>query len=212
MAYLGVVNTNYSLSFFIPTILKELGYTAAIAQVRSIPIYVVASACCLVSCALSDRLRHRYGFVMSGIVLGTIGYAILLSQEYVTIGVRYMAIFFVASAGYIVQPLAVSWLANNSGGHYKRSVASAFQIGFGNLGGIVGSNVFITKEAPRYRTGYRVGLSLLLFSGLMASIFFAGLVWENRRRAEGALDHLLHLPEEELDNMGDDHPRFRFAT
>ena len=149
---------------------------------------------------------------MSGIVLGTIGYAVLLSQEHVTIGVRYMAIFFVASAGYIVQPLAVSWLANNSGGHYKRSVGSAFQIGFGNLGGIVGSNVFITKEAPRYRTGYRVGLSLLLFSGLMASIFWIGLVGENRRRAQGKRDYRLSLSEEELENIGDDHPRFRFAT
>ncbi|KAK4943530.1 hypothetical protein LTR28_008423 [Elasticomyces elasticus] len=37
--YLGVVNTGYATSFFIPTIIKELGYTSTAAQVRSIPIF-----------------------------------------------------------------------------------------------------------------------------------------------------------------------------
>ena len=182
--YLGVVNTNYSLSFFIPTILKELGYTA---QLRSIPIYLVASVLCLTSCYMSDRTRHRYSFIMLGVLTGTIGFIVLLAQAHVTPGVRYMAIFFVAGAGHIVQPLVVSWLANNLGGHYKRSVGLAFQIGFGNLEGIVGSNIFISNQAPRYPVGYGVSLGLLLFSGLVASVFTVGVTWENRRRVRGDL-------------------------
>lgn len=41
--YMGVVNTGYSTSFFIPTIIQEMGYTAISSQVRSIPIFCVAA-------------------------------------------------------------------------------------------------------------------------------------------------------------------------
>jgi hypothetical protein len=41
--YFGVVNTGYATSFFIPTILNEMGYTAIASQVRSIPIFCVAA-------------------------------------------------------------------------------------------------------------------------------------------------------------------------
>lgn len=39
LMYFGVVNTGYATSFFTPTIIKQLGYTSAAAQVRSIPIF-----------------------------------------------------------------------------------------------------------------------------------------------------------------------------
>lgn len=42
--YMGVVNTGYATSFFIPTIIQEMGYTAISSQVRSIPIFCVAAA------------------------------------------------------------------------------------------------------------------------------------------------------------------------
>lgn len=34
------------------------------------------------------------------------------------------------------------------GGHYKKSIGSAMMIGLGNAGGLVASNVYVTKEAP----------------------------------------------------------------
>jgi MFS family permease len=43
LMYFGVVNTGYATSFFIPTILHEMGYTAITSQVRSIPIFCVAA-------------------------------------------------------------------------------------------------------------------------------------------------------------------------
>lgn len=45
-------------------------------------------------------------------------------------------------------------LGNNVSGHCKRSVAAAMQVGFGNCGGIVASNVYLQSELPLYRTGY----------------------------------------------------------
>jgi hypothetical protein len=82
-------------------------------------------------------------------------------------------------------------------------------IGFGNLGGITASNVFIATEAPYYTTGYSVSLAMLWMCAICAIILFFGLRRENKRRERGDRDW--RLESEHADNLGDDHPRFRFT-
>jgi hypothetical protein len=108
-----------------------------------------------------------------------------------------------------------STLANskqNMGGHYKRSIATAMQIGLGNAGGIVASNVFITKQAPRYKTGYGTSLAMLLMCGVVCTVFFFSLKAENKKRDNGGRDYRFERERAELKNMGDDHPDFRYTT
>jgi hypothetical protein len=38
-----------------------------------------------------------------------------------------------------------------------------------------------------------------------------GLWWENRLRDRGKRDYRLRLPTDEAENLGDDHPSFRFT-
>jgi hypothetical protein len=164
--YMGIVNTGYSGSFFVPTIIREMGYTSASAQIRSIPIFVVAAICSLIAAWLTDRLRHRFTFCIFGLVVASIGYIMLLCQTGLSVGVKYFALFLVVPGGYITQPIVLAWVQNCMSGHYKRSVSAAMTVGFGNLGGIVASNVFFVEEAPLYRTGYGVGLGFLWICGL----------------------------------------------
>jgi hypothetical protein len=70
-------------------------------------------------------------------------------------------------------------------GHYKRSVATAMQIGIGNCGGLVASNVFITSQAPKYPVGYGVSLGMILMCGILCTVFFFSLIAENKRRNGG---------------------------
>ena len=44
-------------------------------------------------------------------------------------------------------------LSNNTAGHYKRGVAIAVQVIFGNSGGAIASNVYRVQDAPRYVLG-----------------------------------------------------------
>ncbi|TIA13193.1 MFS general substrate transporter [Aureobasidium pullulans] len=208
--YMGIVNTGYSGSFFVPTIIRELGYTSASAQIRSIPIFIVAAMCSIASAYLTDRLRHRFGFCIFGLVVASVGYVILLAQEGLSVAVKYFALFLVVPGGYITQPIVLAWVQNCMSGHYKRSISAAMTVGFGNLGGIVASNVFFTEEAPLYKTGYGVGLGFLWVCGVGCVVLFLGVIWENRKRDKGERDW--RLQGEDVDNLGDDHPSFRFAT
>lgn len=94
---------------------------------------------CLTFGYLTDIVRHRYGFIMLGVSVGTVGYVILLNQKGLHLGVKYFAIFTLVSSGSIVQPLVLAWAMNNVAGSYKRAFASAAITGFGNIGGIVAS-------------------------------------------------------------------------
>jgi hypothetical protein len=99
------------------------------------------------------------------------------------------------------------------GGHYKRSMAAAIQIGLGNCGGIVASNVFLSAQAPTYKTGFGTALAfLIVLCGGMAIALFFGLKAENRKRERGGRDYRFTEEAADLDNMGDDHPDFRFTT
>lgn len=185
-----------------------MGFKAAEAQIRTIPIYVVATVACLIVAQLTDRLRHRFLFTILGVVVSTVGYIILLCQEMVTVGVRYFALFLLVSGGFVTQPVILAWLSNTVSGHYKRAVSSAIQIGFGNLGGIVASNVFFETEAPLYRTGLGVGLGLLWLCAATCTALYLGVRRENQKRDRGERDWRL----QGSDNLGDDHPHWRFAT
>ncbi|KAG5774647.1 hypothetical protein H9Q73_011686 [Fusarium xylarioides] len=137
LMYMGIVTTSYSGSFFTPTILKQLGWTSIRAQIMSIPIFLFATVCALVAAIASDKTKHRSGFILGGCLFTTVGYVILLNMTSVSIGIRYMALFFIVGGGYIAQPIVLVWVSNNMAGHYKLGVDSAMQVGFGNIGGII---------------------------------------------------------------------------
>lgn len=194
-AYMGVGTAGYGLTFFLPTILHEFGWTAETAQIYTIPVYAASAVAMLTVAWLSDRAQHRYGFVMLGCVVTTAGLAVLLASssypDLIGTKTKYAAVFLVAMGGFTATPLPLAWLANNVSGHWKRSFASGIQVTIGNLAGIIGTNIFLAREAPGYRTGYAVTLTMT-WTGALCATAMAVLLWrENRARDRGARDDRL---------------------
>ncbi|KAF5558561.1 nicotinamide mononucleotide permease [Fusarium mexicanum] len=184
LMYMGIVTTSYSGSFFTPTILRQLGWTSIRAQIMSISIFLFSTVCALVSAIASDKTKHRSGFILGGCLFTTVGYVILLNMMSVSVAIRYMALFFIVGGGYIAQPIVLVWVSNNMAGHYKLGVASAMQIGFGNIGGIIASNIFVTTQAPTYPLGFGLGLGLVWLCGLSSLVFLFYIRRENKLRDE----------------------------
>jgi len=134
----------------------------------------------------------------------------LLAQDKLSAGVKYFALFLIVPGGYITQPVVLVWMSNLVSGHYKRSVSSAMQVGFGNLGGIVASNIFLQNEMPTYPTGYGVSLGMLWICGAACTGLLFLVKWENAKRERGERDG--RLQEVDADNLGDDHPMFRLTS
>ncbi|KAK7908827.1 hypothetical protein PG985_016130 [Apiospora marii] len=211
LVYMGVGVTGYATTFFMPTILLEFGWKALEAQIRTIPVYLVSALGMLLVARVSDKLKHRSGFILGGSAIATVGYAMLLCQSTLHRDAKFAAVFLVSLGGYVAAPMSLAWLANNMSGHWKRAFGSGTQVMLGNIAGIVASNIFLVSEAPRYPTGYGVALGMT-WLGVLATVAMAVGMWlENRRRDRGGRDDRLLLPEAELRNLGDDHPSFRFT-
>ncbi|KAL9007183.1 MAG: hypothetical protein Q9188_000117 [Gyalolechia gomerana] len=209
--YFGCANNGYGTAFFTPTILEQLGWTSIKAQVYSIPIYAVSTVVAVATAFLSDCLRHRYLFCMIGICVNSAGYIMLLAQHGLPVAVRYIAVYMVQAGGYITMPLTLVWLNNNLGGHYKKGIGAALQIGLGNLGGVVASNIYIPSQAPTFPLGFGTSLALEWLTAIGCTVFLVGLMRENRKRERGEREYRYNLPKAEQDHLGDDHPRFRFV-
>ncbi|KAK4149676.1 putative major facilitator superfamily protein [Chaetomidium leptoderma] len=210
---MGFTTSGLAMSFFLPTVLHDFGWTSTDAQVHTIPVYIVAVVLSLGLSWASDALKYRYGFIIFCFVLAVVGYSMALNQEYLSRGAKYAARFLIASGGLAGGPLCIVLLSNNLSGHWKRAVGSAVQVSFGGLAGLMGSLMFMEREKLLYRTGYSVGLAMACVAGLATTTMVVGMWLENRKRDRGERDESERLTwsEQRVNNLGDYHPNFRFT-
>ena len=97
---------------------------------------------------------------------------------------------------------------------YKRGVTLGIVIGWGNLNGIVSSNIYRQKDAPNFFPGHGTVLAyltLFLFGGSVLQHFL--LRRENAKRRAGLRDHRAEgLSPLEYEKLGDQRPDFIYTT
>ncbi|KAF2964218.1 hypothetical protein GQX73_g9346 [Xylaria multiplex] len=143
-------------------------------------------------------------------VIGIVGFILLIASD--SPAVKYAATFLGALGIYPCISNTITWMANNTEGVYKRGVVLGFVIGWGNLNGIVSSNIFF--DGPRYLQGHGVivaYMTLFLFGGSLLMTILLRI--ENKKRREGKRDYLAEgKSEAELELLGDRRPDFFYTT
>ncbi|RYP54674.1 hypothetical protein DL768_000610 [Monosporascus sp. mg162] len=125
--YWGIVCPLYGISLFLPTIIRNLGYSSSKAQLMTVPIYITAAILAVFFAYISDRLGKRSPFVVSFLLIMIVGFSMCISTS--NPRVVYAGVFVAACAIYPAFPGVITWLANNLAGSYKRSAGMAIQIG-----------------------------------------------------------------------------------
>ncbi|KAJ8110527.1 hypothetical protein ONZ43_g5847 [Nemania bipapillata] len=210
--YMGCDMPLYAFSLFLPTIIQESGWSTSVIRTNllSVPPYAAAAVLTVVIGFVADRTRQRGLCNIIVSVIGIIGFILLIASN--DPAVKYAATFLGALGIYPCISNTITWMANNAEGVYKRGVVLGFVIGWGNLNGIVSSNIFF--DSPRFLQGHGVILAymvLFLFGGslLMTTL----LRIENKKRREGKRDYLAEgKTEAELERMGDARPDFFYTT
>ncbi|KAF8597179.1 MFS general substrate transporter [Ceratobasidium sp. AG-I] len=179
LMFFGCVTPTYSLALFLPTIVKNMGYTAERSQLLSVPPYVMACILTVGAGVLADRLKTRGRFVIGCLLLTMVGFIMLLVST--KPAVQYTAVY-IAAAGAFPNPSMVMAWSGNFGGSLKRGVVIAMIVGFGNLAGILSSYVYIAKNAPRYIAGHSIIIAVLGMGIIMALALHVYFRLENARR------------------------------
>jgi MFS family permease len=135
LMYFGLIVPAYGYAYFSPGIIQSYGYSRIQTQLHSVPPWAAAFAFAMIIAYLSDKTQHRFLFTLIPIFVAIAGFAILLAVHN-NHPVQYAALFLCAMGAYSAMPVIVCWFNMNLGGHHRRAVGSAWQVGFGNIGGM----------------------------------------------------------------------------
>lgn len=210
---IGIYTPLYSISLFMPTIVRGMGYTDNSAQLMTVPPYVVACVFCIGGGFLADRMKQRGVFMIGFCIVAIIGFIMLISSE--SNAVKYAGVFFAASGIYPNVPQGVAWNGNNIGGSTKRGIGIAMHVGFGNLGGVVASFIYRSTDAPHYYSGHGTLIGLITMSTILSTIMTTYLRRENVRRDSKYPKKPEEYTEEEKTaerEKGDNAPFFRYTV
>lgn len=132
-AWASFVIPAYALALFAPTIINELGFSAANAELLTVPPSVAGSICVIIAGIFSDRHQIRGPYIIGVGIVGLVGCIILYTQT--RPGVALFGVVFASMGIYPSIPTTLAWVSSNAGGDLKRGVAIAMVNGLANLGG-----------------------------------------------------------------------------
>ncbi|KAL6704965.1 hypothetical protein ACN47E_007510 [Coniothyrium glycines] len=204
----------YSFALFLPTIIKNMGYTANDAQLMSVPPYVCACFFTIAASWYADRIKKRGIFMMAFQLVGIAGFAMLAATSQPS--VQYAGTVLAAIGIYPQIPLGMAWNSGNIGGSLKRGTGIAMQVMGGNCGGIIASYVYLSRDGPRFITGHSILIGFISMAFFLTLFMSTWCRLENTRRDKIALaqgTQELSTEQKLLEReLADNVPWFRYTT
>jgi hypothetical protein len=113
----------------------------------------------------ADKFRNRCSSIIMNATLCLIGLPILGFST--NNGARYFGVFLATIGANANIPAIMTYQANNIRGQWKRALCSATLVGFGGIGGIIGSTVFREVDKPGYAPGI---MTCMIANGMIIGI------------------------------------------
>ena len=167
IAYMTVVGS-FSISYFYPTLVEGLGYSAVKAQFMTVPLYVVVLPVAITLCICADKTpSYRALYIGSVLIFGTIFFA--LSAGILAYVPRYAFLCFINISIWSANPLALSFASVTFGPLEPevRAICLAIMNGFGNLAQVYGGYLFPSADAPRYLKGFATYAGILTVGAVL---------------------------------------------
>ncbi|KAK4046845.1 hypothetical protein OIO90_006421 [Microbotryomycetes sp. JL221] len=172
----------YSLSLFVPTVIAQLGYKAAHAQLLTIPLYAAAFICIGIVAWLSNKTQKRALWIVVSGVVAIIGYIVLLTTD--TAESRYGGLVIAAVGIYAATSVLLAWPSMNCSPQTKRATASAIQIFIGDFGAVAGVLIYRPSfNANFFRKAHIIAIGYTVFGTLVAAWLWWSMARLNRKRA-----------------------------
>ncbi|KAI8956618.1 putative MFS transporter [Daldinia sp. FL1419] len=181
---LNLVST--ALSYFLPIILQSgMGFDENQSILLSAPPYYYAVIPVLLSSMVGDKFRLRGPVIVFNCITLIVGFCMLGFSEQVT--VRYVGTYL-ATGAYVSNWAALSaYQANNIAGQWKRAFTAAAVTALNGAGGIAGSFIVRSQEAPHYMTAVWVSIGSHILIIAIVGAFSAYFFFANKLAAQGKI-------------------------
>ncbi|XDG01052.1 hypothetical protein ABKA04_000667 [Annulohypoxylon sp. FPYF3050] len=181
---LNLVST--ALSYFLPIILQNgMGFDENQSILLSAPPYYYAVIPVLLSSIIGDRYRLRGPVIIFNCLTLIVGFCMLgFSQQ---VAVRYVGTYL-ATGAYVSNWAALSaYQANNIAGQWKRAFTAAAVTAMNGAGGIAGSFIVRSVEAPHYLTAVWVSIGSHILIIAIVGAFSVYFFFANKLAASGKI-------------------------
>lgn len=151
----SIIILGMSISYFVPSILRGMGYTSVTAQWMTVPIWITGAVFQLALSWTSDRTQDRRWHTVGLFALST---ATCLVSALVSSQVaKYVMMCFLVAGLYTGLPLMLNWTSEMIPfPDQKRSIAIAMVNSFGHLAIIYGSYAWPSTNAPQHLMGFSI--------------------------------------------------------
>ncbi|KAK2047215.1 major facilitator superfamily transporter [Colletotrichum somersetense] len=205
--------TVQGLAFFLPTIVSSIypTYTTVQKQLHSVPPYVVGAFFAIAFPSVSWYLDRRQVLIALSAPMTMCGYIMFLASKVAR--VRYGATFLIASSAMVLGSMSNAHISANVVSDTARSSAIGMNVMFGNIGGLISTWSFISKDAPDYPIGNGLNLAASSMILIVATSAWFWMKWDNKRRDERSIEEeLAGMSEQEIRDLDWKHPAFRWRT
>ncbi|EJT98502.1 MFS transporter [Dacryopinax primogenitus] len=190
-------------SIFFPVVVKGLGYSGALANLMTVPPYVIGAITVLCMAYSSDRFKERTYHTLAGVTVVIIGLALAIGIPLENTKGRYGGLIILLMGTFVSTPITTAWIAGNTPEPGKRTVVLAIN-GWGNIGGIIGSEIYIPQYGPDYRYPLTISLVLLCCCWVGYVVVNLYLRYVNHTRAK----IVANMTPEELERENKDATRY----
>ncbi|KAK1656710.1 major facilitator superfamily domain-containing protein [Colletotrichum godetiae] len=157
-----------TISYFIPTMLKGLGYTSITAQWMTVPIWACGAVFQLLWSWTSDKYQDRRWHITGLLSISALSclIAIVVRNNIV----KYVMMCFLIGGMFTTVPLILNWTSEvMAKPERKRSIAIAFVNSFGHTSYIYGSYLWPASEGPRNLKGFAASNAVLGTAAILAA-------------------------------------------
>ncbi|KAF2093157.1 putative MFS transporter [Rhizodiscina lignyota] len=202
-----------SVSLFLPQIIARLGYSTVKTNLYTVAPNITGAVMLLVLAFASDFTRWRFPFIAAGFIFTFIGFIIYVSIDVQhDLHVAYFACFMMTWGTSAPSVLLDVWYNNNIAHEGRRVVLTSFGVPIANLMGVVSSNIFLNKDAPKYIPALATTAAFGALGTVLTLLLGTWMIIDNKKRnmQQGVKLTPKDVPTERLRD-GPGAPEFRWV-
>ncbi|KAJ5106757.1 Major facilitator superfamily domain general substrate transporter [Penicillium angulare] len=185
-----------SMPVFLPTIIKDMGFSSLQAQALSAPPYLVAFVVVLITAWVSDRSRSRSPYLIAHALASSAAYLAIAATGYfhdhlstnLHTLIRYICVYPAISGFFSAITLIVTWSMDNRVEKEGKGASIVILNIIGQCGPLLGTRLYPKSDGPWYVSGMAI---CSFFMSLVAILAFAlRILLQRANRAAGDGDAL----------------------
>lgn len=201
-----------SINNWFPQIVGVLGKSTVQTNLFTVAPNIWGAISLLILAFSSDYFKIRSPFICIGVLITLIGFAVFGAIDTQShLGAAYFSCFLMVTGSSASSVLTSTWYNNNTPNENRRVLISAIGVPLANAAGLISTNIFRSKDAPKYVPALGITAGFGGLAIVLIACIFSFMVFDNRRRNKRQGVNLTYkdVPTSEL-SEGPDNPNFRW--